>query len=84
MNVFGLSRYRGSIWCHRVPGRSGFITEYTRPALVAIPRKQGQGSALDPPKAEGLWKPFIFDTRSGTNVVTVDDVRHVDRAISSR
>jgi len=22
---------------------------------------QGQGSALDPPKAEGLWKPFILD-----------------------
>jgi hypothetical protein len=25
--------------------------------------KQGQGSALDPPKADGLWKPFIFDHR---------------------
>jgi hypothetical protein len=51
---------------------------------VAVPRKQRQGCALDPPKAEGLWKPFIFDTRSGTNVVTVDDVRRVDRAIPGR
>jgi hypothetical protein len=44
-------------------GRSGFITECTPPALMTIPRRQGQGSALDPPKAEGLWKPFIFDNR---------------------
>jgi hypothetical protein len=51
---------------------------------MTIPRKEGQGSALDPPKAEGLWKPFIFDTRSSTNVVTVDDVRYVDRATPGR
>src|SRR5208337_320735 len=44
-------------------GRSGFITEGTPPALVTIPRRQGQGSALDPPKAEGLWKLLILHSR---------------------
>jgi hypothetical protein len=61
----GLSRYRGSILCHG-PVQIWLITEYYTilvPSLVPNPIKQGQGSALDPPKASGLWNPFIFDNR---------------------
>ena len=60
----GLSRYRGSRRCHRLGTVRIWVTPETSPqSLATDPRKQGQGSALDPPKADGLWKPFIFDHR---------------------
>jgi transposase len=58
----GLSRY-AAVLGTIVPVRIGFISEYMPLSLVTSPRKEGQGSALDPPKAEDLWKPFIFPFR---------------------
>jgi hypothetical protein len=51
-------QYLASYW---PTGLNSFITEYAT-SVGRSPRKQGQGSALDPPKAEGLWKPFILPT----------------------
>ena len=59
--TIGLSRYRGSTWRYRPELDS--LLSIDHPRLVAISRKQGQGSALDPAKAEDLWNPFISDNR---------------------
>jgi len=42
------------------PGRlAGMALILAGLGVVALPYKPGEGSALDPPKAVGLWKPWI-------------------------